>query len=62
MSDRLEAANKLHEKFNSYSEKRKKLAAKIGKKNVIKMITQFFQSKIHQNSSSQLLNEFLLDE
>lgn len=26
------------------------------------MITQFFQSKIHQNSSSQLLNEFLLDE
>jgi hypothetical protein len=61
-SDRLEAANKMLEKFSSYSEKRKKLAVKVGKKNIVKMITQFFTAKIHSNSGNQLLHEFLLDE
>jgi len=62
ISDRLETSIKLHEKFVSYSDKRKKLAVKVGKKNVVKMITQFFTSKINTNSHNQLLVEFLYDQ
>lgn len=46
----------------NFSEKRKKLAVKVGKKNIVKMITQFFTAKINSNSYNQLLNEFLFDE
>ena len=61
-SDRLEAANKLHDKFSSFSDKRKRLAVKVGKKNIVKMITTFFNTKINTNSSNILLHEFLFDE
>ena len=61
-SNRLEASNKLLEKFSAFSDKRKRLAVKVGKKNIVKMITTFFNTKINTNSSKILLHEFLFDE
>ena len=62
ISDKLEASNKLHEKFSGFSEKRKKLAVKVGKKNIFKMVSQFFTAKINLNSINTLLTEFVFDE
>ena len=62
ISDKLEASNKLHEKFSRFSEKRKKLAVKVGKKNIFKMVSQFFASKVNSNSMNVILTEFIFDE
>ena len=61
-NDKLAAAEKLLFKFLSYSEKRKRSYVKVGKKNIIKMINQYFSSKIQMNVQNVLLLEFLYDE
>lgn len=62
ISERLEASSKLNERFMSYSDKRKRLAVKMGKKNMFKAVTNYFTSKIKTKSHNLMLCEFLYNQ
>jgi hypothetical protein len=46
-------------KFDDYSDKRKKLAVKTGKKNTYRALTQFFISKYNSKSKNKYLTEIM---
>jgi hypothetical protein len=60
-SNKLDPALELREKFYSYSEKRKKLSVKMGKKNVVKMVTKFLIAKMGM-SNKILMIECMYDD
>ena len=51
-NDKLEQALKIWEKFMSFSEEKQKLCVKIGKRNIMKMLTQILNAKIANKNKS----------
>eukprot|EP00347_Sterkiella_histriomuscorum_P015973 403354987 len=66
-NEKLQLVYKIHDKFQQYNEKRKKRFAKMGRKNVIKMISQLYSQMIQNYTSSQTPNymgilEYMYDD
>eukprot|EP00347_Sterkiella_histriomuscorum_P020606 403337169 len=66
-NEKLQLVYKIHDKFQQYNEKRKKRFAKMGRKNVIKMISQLYSQMIQNFTSSQTPNymgilEYMYDD